>query len=46
MPVDKVVNLAPNVTVIEETEELPEIEVVLEGEEIEGEEGALVIIKD
>ena len=37
MPVDKVVNLAPNVTVIEETEELPEIEVVLEGEEIEEE---------
>ena len=36
MPIDKVVNLAPNtnITVIEEIEELPEIEIVLE----EGEE--------
>ena len=37
MPVDKVVNLAPNteITVVEEMEDMPEIEVVLDGEELE-----------
>src|SRR5210317_481305 len=37
MPIDKVVNLAPNteITVVEEMEDMPEIEVVLDGEELE-----------
>ncbi len=37
MPVDKVVNLAPNteITVVEEMEDMPEIEVVLDDEELE-----------